>query len=223
MAVSRTEQELAAVSGEAAGIEYLAASVVGAQACEDIVAETERRLGPVDILVLNAGIGSDSEGPIWAQPTEVWEETLRVNLDAPFHLCRAATGGMVARGFGRIVMVSSTAGHVGDARMSAYCASKHGLNGLMRAVAHDVGPHGITCNAVAPGWVRTPMAERSARVEAERRGATVDAIWEERGATYPQGRVLEPEEVAEAIAFLASDGASGVNGEVITVALGGVW
>jgi NAD(P)-dependent dehydrogenase (short-subunit alcohol dehydrogenase family) len=223
MAVSRTEPELAAVASEAAGIDYLAASVVGAQACQDIVAETERRLGPVDILVLNAGIGSDSEEPIWAQPSDVWEETMRVNLDAPFHLCRAASGGMVERGFGRIVMVSSTAGGVGAARTSAYCASKHGLNGLMRAVAHDVGPYGITCNAVAPGWVRTPMAERSAEAEAARRGTTVEEIWRDRAATYPQGRVLEPDEVAEVIAFLASDEASGVNGEVVTVALGGVW
>jgi NAD(P)-dependent dehydrogenase (short-subunit alcohol dehydrogenase family) len=148
---------------------------------------------------------------------------MRVNLDAPFHLCRATTGGMVERGFGRIVMVSSTAGHVGGPRMTAYCASKHGLDGLMRAVAQDVGPHGVTCNAVAPGWVRTPMAERSAQVDAERRGITVDAVWEERGASYPQGRVVEPDEVAGVIAFLASDAASGVNGEVVTVALGGVW
>lgn len=223
MAVSRTEHELAAVASEAAGIQYLAASVADAGACEEIVAETERRLGPVEILVLNAGIGSDSEEPIWAQPSEVWEETMRVNLDAPFHLCRATTAGMVERGFGRIVMVSSTAGHVGGARMSAYCTSKHGLNGLMRAVAQDVGPHGVTCNAVAPGWVRTPMAERSAQVEAERRGTTVDEIWRERAESYPEGRVVEPDEVAEVIAFLASDAASGMNGEVVTVALGGVW
>jgi NAD(P)-dependent dehydrogenase (short-subunit alcohol dehydrogenase family) len=130
---------------------------------------------------------------------------------------------MVERGFGRIVMVSSTAGHVGGGRMSAYCASKHGLNGLMRAVAQDVGPYGVTCNAVAPGWVRTPMAERSAQVEAERRGTTVDEIWRERAASYPEQRVVEPGEVAEVIAFLASDAASGMNGEVVTVALGGVW
>jgi 3-hydroxybutyrate dehydrogenase len=223
MAVSRTEPELAALAGAATGIEYLAASVVGAAACEEIVADTERRLGPVEILVLNAGIGSSSEDVVWAQPDEVWEETLRVNLDAPFHLCRAAAGGMVERGFGRIVMVSSTAGDVGAERMSAYCASKHGLNGLMRAVAQDVGPHGVTCNAVAPGWVRTPMAERSAEADAARRGTTVDVIWKERAAEYPQGRVLEPEEVAEVIAFLASDAATGVNGEVVTVALGGPW
>jgi 3-hydroxybutyrate dehydrogenase len=223
MAVSRTEHELADLAGESPRIEYLVASVSRAAECEHIVAETARRLGPVEILVLNAGVSSDREEPIWAQPRDVWEETMRVNLDAPFNLCHAACGGMVERGFGRVVMVSSTAGQVGDARMSAYCASKHGLNGLMRAVAQDIGPHGATCNAVAPGWVRTPMAERSAQVEATRRRTTVDAVWRERAATYPQGRVLEPEEVAEVIAFLASDGAGGVNGEIVTVALGGLW
>jgi NAD(P)-dependent dehydrogenase (short-subunit alcohol dehydrogenase family) len=222
MAVSRTEPELATLAREA-GVDYLAASVASPEACEEIVAETTSRLGPVEILVLNAGIGSDNEAPIWAQPDDVWEETMRVNLDAPFHLCRAASAGMVERGFGRIVMVSSTAGHMGGPRMSAYCASKHGLNGLMRAVAQDVGPHGVTCNAVAPGWVRTPMAERSAHVEADRRGIDLAQVWHERAASYPQGRVLEPEEVAEVIAFLASDDAGGVNGEVVTVALGGVW
>jgi 3-hydroxybutyrate dehydrogenase len=184
MAVSRTERELASLAREAE-VEYLTASVAGVGACDAIVAETVRRLGPVEILVLNAGIDTGREEPIWAQPTDVWEETMRVNLDAPFHLCRATGAGMVGCGFGRIVMVSSTAGHVGGPRMSAYCASKHGLNGLMRAVAQDVGPHGVTCNAVAPGWVRTPMAERSALVEAERRGVAVDQVWRERGSSSP--------------------------------------
>jgi NAD(P)-dependent dehydrogenase (short-subunit alcohol dehydrogenase family) len=93
----------------------------------------------------------------------------------------------------------------------------------MRSAAQDVGGFGATCNAVLPGWVRTEMAERSARVEAERRGVSVDEVWAERGRAYPRGSVLEPEEVAEVIVFLASEEASGVNGEGITVAAGGVW
>ncbi len=222
LGVSRTEDELAALADEAP-IEVLAESVATEEGCERIVAEARSRLGPVEILVLNAGIGSGHEREIWAQETAVWRETIAVNLDGPFYLCRAASLDMKKQGWGRIVMVSSTSGEKGSPRTSAYTASKHGLMGLMRSVAQDLGPHGVTCNAVLPGWVRTEMAERSARIEAERRVITVDEVWAERDAEYPVGRVVTPEEIAATIAFLASDGASGVNGEGITVALGGLW
>jgi len=90
-------------------------------------------------------------------------------------------------------------------------------------VAQDAGPYGVTSNAVLPGWVRTEMAERSARAEAEERSITTEQVWAERAAIYPPGRVATPEEVAEAIAFLASEESSGVSGEAITVALGSLW
>jgi NAD(P)-dependent dehydrogenase (short-subunit alcohol dehydrogenase family) len=220
--VSRTEAELAGLAREAP-VEVLAESVESEAGCARIVAEARRRLGPVDILVNNAGVGSAHERPVWEQDPAVWRETLAVNLDAPFHLTRLAVPDMVERGWGRVVMVSSTAGEVGGAAMSAYCASKHGVLGLMRAVAQDVGPFGVTCNAVLPGWVRTAMAERSAAQEAERRGIAVEEVWEERAAVYPVGRIVAAEEVAAAIAFLASEEASGINGEALTVALGGIW
>ena len=89
-------------------------------------------------------------------------------------------------------MVSSTAGEVGAAATSAYCASKHGLLGLMRAVAQDLAPFGVTCNAVCPGWVRTQMSERHTEVEAEERGLSVEEVWAERAAEYPAGRVVAP-------------------------------
>ena len=130
---------------------------------------------------------------------------------------------MGALGWGRIVMVSSTAGQVGAPSMSAYCASKHGLLGLMRSVAHDIAKVGGTCNAVLPGWVRTEMSERDAEREAKEKGTTVAAVWAERAAGYPAGRVLVPEEIARVIAFLAGDEASGINGEAITVSLGSLW
>ena len=222
LGVSRTEDELASLAGEAP-IEVLAESVATEEGCERIVAEARDRLGPVEILVLNAGIGSGHEREIWAQETPVWRESMAVNLDGPFFLSRAASADMKEGGWGRIVMVSSTSGEIGSPRTSAYTASKHGLMGLMRSVAQDLGPFGVTCNAVLPGWVRTEMAERSARIEAERRDVTVEEVWAERAAAYPGNRVVMPEEVAEEIAFLASDAASGVNGEGVTVALGGLW
>jgi NAD(P)-dependent dehydrogenase (short-subunit alcohol dehydrogenase family) len=225
LGVSRTEDDLASLADEAP-IEVLAESVATEEGCDRIVAEARHRLGPVEILVLNAGIGSGHEREIWAQETSVWRESMAVNLDGPFFLCRAASEDMKEGGWGRIVMVSSTSGEVGSPSTSAYTASKHGLMGLMRSVAQDLGPHGATCNAVLPGWVRTEMAERSARIEAEGpagRAATVEEVWAERAAAYPGNRVVTPEEVAEVIAFLASDAASGVNGEGVTVALGGLW
>src|SRR5439155_9721892 len=95
---------------------------------------------------------------------------------------------------------------------SAYTASKHGLIGLARAVAQDAGPFGVTSNAVLPGWVRTAMAERSAQSEAERRGISVEQVWRERAAIYPQNRVLKPRAVAQASAYLCSDATGGRNG-----------
>jgi NAD(P)-dependent dehydrogenase (short-subunit alcohol dehydrogenase family) len=121
-------------------------------------------------------------------------------------------------------MVSSTAGNVGGPAMAAYCASKSGLLGLMRSVALDLAPHGVTCNSVAPGWVRgTPMSDQAAQREAAERGISEPELWAERAKSYAAGRVVEPEEVASVIGFLVSPEASGVNGESVTVALGEVW
>ncbi|MBT5220917.1 MAG: SDR family oxidoreductase, partial [Woeseia sp.] len=146
-----------------------------------------------------------------------------VNLDGPFHLSRLVLPGMIERQYGRMVYTSSTAGLIAEHAGSAYNSSKHGLLGLMRSVAQDAGRYNITSNAVLPGWVRTEMAERSARQEATDRGITADQVWIERAALYPPGRVASPQEVAEMIAFLASEESSGVSGEAIRVALGSVW
>jgi NAD(P)-dependent dehydrogenase (short-subunit alcohol dehydrogenase family) len=218
MVVARSATELAAV-----GLDYVAADLGTTQGCALAVAETERRLGPIDVLVVNHGIGSAHERLVWEQDPKVWRETMRVNLDGPFELARLTLRGMCERGFGRLVFTSSTAGEKAERCGSAYTASKHGVIGLARAIAQDAGPFGVTSNAVLPGWVRTAMAEHSATTEAERRGISVEQVWSERAALYPRKRVLEPREVAEVIAFLCSEAAGGVNGEAITVALGGLW
>lgn len=218
MITARSEQELAAV-----GLDYVVADLGADGECDRVTAQTEGRLGPIDILIVNHGIGSAHERVVWEQEPKVWRETMRVNLDAPFELSRLVVGGMVERGAGSVVYTSSTAGLVAEHAGSAYTASKHGLLGLMRAVAQDAGPFGVRSNAVLPGWVRTEMAERSALAEAERREITTDQVWAERAASYPPGRVLTPREVAEVIVFLCSDKASGVNGEAVSVALGSSW
>jgi len=194
-----------------------------AAGCAHAVEEARKRLGPVEIFVCNHGIGSAHEKVIWEQDPELWDETIRINLDGPFHLSRLVTAGMVENGYGRIVYTSSTAAQVAEFAGCAYNSSKSGLLGLMRSVAQDGGAHGITSNAVLPGWVRTEMAENSARAEAKERGITAEEVWAERAAIYPPNRVATPLEVAEVIAFLASEESSGVSGESIAVALGGVW
>lgn len=218
MCVARSEQDLDDV-----GLEYAVADLGSADGCAHAVAETEQRLGPIDILVCNHGIGSAHEKVVWEQPADVWHETQRVNLDAPFYLSKLVLPGMIERQFGRIVYTSSTAGLVAEHAGSAYTSSKHGLLGLMRSVATDAGAYGVTANAVLPGWVRTEMAERSAQQEAKDRDITTEQVWKERAAMYPPGRVATPQEVAEMIAFLASAESSGVSGEAIRVALGSVW
>ncbi len=216
MGVARTEQQLAAV-----GLDYAVADLGTPEGCARAVEETERRLGPIEIFVCNHGIGSAHERVVWEQDLEVWDETMRINLHGPFYLSRLVLPGMIERRYGRMVYTSSTAGEIAEHAGSAYTSSKHGLLGLMRSVAQDAGPFDVTSNAVLPGWVRTEMAERSAQAEADERGITTDQVWAERGALYPPGRVATPQEVAETIAFLASEQSSGVSGEAIRVALGG--
>lgn len=222
LGVARSESDLATLEREA-GVEVLAVSLATADGCERAVAEAHRRLGPVDILVNNAGVDLDGGRAIWEQRVEDWEQTLALNLHAPFTLTRLVSGEMVQRRWGRIVMVASTASQAAAPGTVAYCASKHGLVGLMRAVAQDVAPFGVTCNAVLPGWVKTAAADRTADAEALQSGRSVDDVWAQRAASYAAGRVLVPGEIAEVIAFLASDAATGVNGEPVTVALGGLW
>lgn len=216
MGTARSEDELRTL-----GIDYVVADLGRPADCDLVVAAARERLGPVEILACNHGIGSAHEKVIWEQDPEVWNETMRINLDGPYHLTRLALPPMIEGRYGRIVYTSSTAGQVAEYAGSAYTSSKHGLIGLMRSVARDAGPHGVTSNAVLPGWVRTEMAERSARAEAEERGITTEEIWAERAAMYPPGRVATPMEVAETIGFLASEESSGISGEAITVALGG--
>ena len=139
----------------------------------------------------------------------------------PFALAQLAARDMRAAGRGRIVMVSSISGLRGHARSIGYTTSKHALNGLVRATAQDIGAFGATCNAVCPAWVRTGMAEDSAAREARRDGTTVEAVWARRDALYARRQALLPGEIAEVIAFLASDAASGVNGQTIAIDAGG--
>lgn len=216
-----------------AGVTVLGVSRSGRESTEQADLSTEdgcraaiavaRRRGPLRALVHCAAIGSAGDRPVAEQPTEGWHSTMRLNLDAPFFLIREAWDDLRAAGDGRIVLISSTAATTGVAGTAAYSASKAGVGALARVVAQEGAAAGITCNAILPGWVRSEMSERSAAAEAETRGVTVGEIWRERAAGYAAGRVVEADEVAALIAFLASPASSGISGEEIRVALGDLW
>ena len=210
MSVARTETELGSLQAEIGGA-YLAVSLNDEAGCIRAVEATRAQLGPVDVLVNNAGDGEASDGRAWEIDPADWRAKLAVNLDAPFYLTRLVLPEMLAAGEGRIINIASTAGLVGGADMTTYVASKHALVGLTRAVAIDAGAHGVTCNAICPGWVRTGSNEAP------------EEVWAERAASYPPGRIVSVEEVAGLVVYLASDAASGINGEAIRVALGGTW
>jgi NAD(P)-dependent dehydrogenase (short-subunit alcohol dehydrogenase family) len=220
MAVARTAAELATLTDEV-GATSLVADLSSRDDCARVVEATLRDLGRIDVLVNNAGVGSADERFVWLQDSAQWRYSMAVNLDAPFELTRLVLPGMLERGSGRIVMVASLASLAAGVvpGMSAYAASKHGLLGLMRAVAIEVAGNGVTCNAVLPGSVRTATAERKVAREAELAGVTIDAAWAARAARTAAGRLIQVEEVSATIAFLASDAASGINGEAISVAL----
>lgn len=219
LAVARRADRLEQLAAET-GAAFHAGSLDTAEGCAAAVDAAHHRLGPVSVLVNNAAIGSASDASILDLGREGWRAIMDLNLDAPFELARLCAPDMVEQHWGRVVMVSSTSATQGEPDSAAYCASKAALLGLARSIAIDLAPHGVTCNAVLPGWVRTEMADRSARREADATGRSVDDVWAARAASYPSGRVVSPEEVAATIGFLASEAASGVSGEAVTVAGG---
>ena len=187
---------------------------------EQAVAELFDRIGVVDVLVNNAGIGESS--PLAQVTLAEWRRHLDVNATAPFLCTRAVLPGMLERNSGRIVTVASTAARAGTRFTAAYTASKHAAVGLMRAIAAEVGGTGVTANAVCPAFVRTDLTARAVARVVERTGRTAAAAELVLASLSPLQRLLEPEEVADAIWYLASPAAAAVNGQALVVDGGGV-
>lgn len=188
------------------------------------VVEAAAALGPVVAVVHAAGLGGFLDQPVDRQAPEAWRRTLAVNLDCAFYMLHHAAPHMRAAGWGRYIVVGSTAGSFAAPSQVAYSASKAGLLGFVRSAAYDVAEYGGTCNAVVPGWIRDSlMAEEDARQEASREGLSVEVVWERRAHEYPGGRVGTAAEVADVIGFLVSDEARAVNGQAIGVTHGSNW
>jgi NAD(P)-dependent dehydrogenase (short-subunit alcohol dehydrogenase family) len=189
--------------------------VASRDAVERAVEAAQRQLGPIDVLVNNAGISESA--PFASKDDGLWDRTIAVNLTGTYHCMRAVAPGMFARRNGCIINIASSAGKVGYPYTAAYVASKHGVLGLTRAVAIEAAPRAVTVNAICPGWIEGDMTERSIARISEKTGRTMEEARRTIEGMNPQGRLIRPEEVADIAAFLASAEGAGTNGQAIDI------
>jgi NAD(P)-dependent dehydrogenase (short-subunit alcohol dehydrogenase family) len=196
---ARSAGELAQLAAALPGPSLVVpADLTDPAAAETVVGRVEREWGgPVEVLVLNAGTAASA--PLARTTDEVWAQTLELNLTAPFRLLRRALPGMVEQRWGRVVAIASIAAKRGDPYVSAYTASKHGLLGLVRSAAAEVAAHGVTVNAVCPGYVDTPMTDATVATISRTTGRTEAEARELLARRQPIGRLITPEEVADAV------------------------
>ncbi len=214
---AQLEETSAAIPG---GAVTIVADVTDAEQVGRALLEARAAVGEVQILVNNAG--KPASRAIAKSDAQFWRDIMAVNLDSAYHLIRGVIPGMLAGEWGRVVNVASTAGLRGYAYCTAYCAAKHGVVGLTRALALEVAKTGVTVNAVCPGYTDTGamreavrnISEKTARSEADAREALV--------SFNPQQRLVRPEEVANAVLWLCQPGSESINGQSIAIAGGEV-
>lgn len=171
--------------------------------------------GPIVILVNSAGVAESAA--FSKTDAALWDRHIATNLTGPFYGCKAVEAGMRRAGWGRIVNIASVAGLRGGAYIAAYCASKHGVVGLTRALAVEFAKAGITVNAICPGYVDTPMTDASVANIVAKTGMTADAARARLAGTNPKGRMLQPAEVAESVLSLCLPGSEAVTGQAIVL------
>ncbi len=182
----------------------------------DLVGETARRFGTVDILVNNAGIQHVAK--LVDFPEERWDTVIAINLSAAFHATKAALPLMIARRWGRIINIASAHGLVASGEKAAYVAAKHALVGLTKVAAIETANQGITCNAICPGWVLTPLVQQQIEARAKTEGKTVDQAKNELLAEkQPMLQFSTPENVGALAVFLAGDAAATITGSSYSI------
>ena len=198
--------------------QVVTADVSSAEQMRDVVQSASAQFGPVDILVNNAGQARSA--PLHKADDELWSSMLAVNLTGTYNGIRAVLPSMLERNFGRIVNVASTAGLLGYPYVTAYCAAKHGVVGLTRALALEVANRNITVNAVCPGYTDTDIVRDTIRNITAKTGRSEQEALEALVARNPQRRLIQPEEVASTVIWLCLPGSESITGQSIAVAGG---
>jgi NAD(P)-dependent dehydrogenase (short-subunit alcohol dehydrogenase family) len=206
--------------GEHRELQHTVADVGNSAAVMKAFDDARSRFGPIDILVNNSGQANSA--PFLKTDLHLWRQMMTVNLDGTFHCIQAALPGMLAAHWGRIINMASTAGLVGYAYVSAYCAAKHGVIGLTRALALEVAAKQITVNAVCPGYTDTDMVESSLANIVAKTGRTREQALADLVSRNPQKRLIKPEEVANAVVWLCLPGSESVTGQAIAISGGEV-
>lgn len=211
-----TLQLVKEIGGEAICIK---ADVTSLEDTENMVAVTVKEFGSIDILVNNAG--TDIKGAIQDYPVEQWDLLMSLNLKGVFLSTQAAVKRMLDQKYGRIVNISSMAGKTGEAFTSPYCTTKFGVIGFTQSIALELGESNITANAVCPGAVETDLIKQSVSGTAELNNRSYEEeLYEKFIKQTPLGRVAQPSDIANAVAFLASDEASFITGSTLNVSGG---
>ncbi|MBV9452062.1 MAG: SDR family oxidoreductase [Streptosporangiaceae bacterium] len=211
---SRGAEDLAATAAACPGPTLaIPADVTDPSAVDRLFSQAEHDWGAVEVLIASAGAGYSAR--IERTNDADWYRMLELNLTAPFRCLRRAVPAMRALGYGRIVVIASTASRVGEPYLAAYAASKHGVLGLVRAAAAELAGTGVTVNAVCPGFVDTPMTAATIRNIAEKTSRTTDQARSALEARQPIGRLITPEEVADAVWFCVASEA--ITGQAVNV------
>jgi NAD(P)-dependent dehydrogenase (short-subunit alcohol dehydrogenase family) len=219
--LGRRAEALAALAGELPGAHgFVVADIADAARVRAAFAEARAARGPVTILVNNAGQAESA--PFAKTSLELWQRMLAVNLTGSFLCAQAALPDMLAAGQGRIVNIASTAAQKGYAYVSAYVAAKHGVLGLTRSLALEVARKGITVNAVCPGYTETDILRESIANVVAKTGRSEEQARAEFALGNPQQRIVQPQEVADAVRWLCGDGAAAITGQAISVSGGEV-
>jgi NAD(P)-dependent dehydrogenase (short-subunit alcohol dehydrogenase family) len=219
--LGRQPDSLAALAEQLGdAVHPVVADVADPRQVEAAFAAAKARFGPLAILVNNAGQAQSA--PFQRTSLDLWNRMIAVNLTGTFHCSQSALPQMLELGWGRIVNIASTAGQRGYAYVSAYTAAKHGVIGLTRSLALEVARKNITVNAVCPGYTETDILRESIANVAARTGRSGEQARAEFEAGNPQGRIVQPAEVASAVLWLCSPGASAMNGQSISVSGGEV-